>query len=169
MGQKSELVIVDPTIKNYQSIINGLERPADVYVIPKSGNSLDVINYELAKRQGIDAVHLFIDNNADGLKIGNITISSNNISDFKIYFTNWWSFLQKNSEILIYCNQSFNEEKISLIIQSIARQTGALVKVMINPESTNYVNNDKKNDLSTGNSKIKPILTIYSTSTYIIK
>lgn len=164
--QNRELVIIDPLVNNYQTIINQLSRQADVVVIPVAKNPLVFITDELAKRKDISAVHLFVMCKPGSIVFDQLAITETNMADCMSEFAKWFSYMNQNTEILIYGSELASSETGIGIIKAISKQTGAVVRASTDISGPVSENGNWELEYSTGKSKVEAILNSSARSTY---
>lgn len=166
MGQNKELVIVDQMVSDYQSIISNLDRQADVFIIPKTGNPLELIAAELAKRPGLKAIHLFVMCKPGAIVFDQLAITEQNIQQYAVSFASWFSYLNKDSEILIYGSELASNTEGKTLLSSISKQTGATIRASEDVTGPSSENGNWELEYSTGNTKTNGIVSAMTKSSF---
>ena len=94
-GPAREVVLVDPSVADYQTLLEGLPDNIDVHILSENA-SLAEISDVLSGYNNLDAVHLISHGDTGSLSLGGETITE--------------STLQSQSQILAAIGQSLNED-----------------------------------------------------------
>ncbi|MDC0190297.1 DUF4347 domain-containing protein, partial [Rhodospirillales bacterium] len=136
-SSRNEVVIVDGSITDYQSIISSIGSAAEVFILGENSTIDDIANL-LGDRSGIDAVHIFTHGSTGTLLIGDHLYDENNISEYADALAEIGGSLTETGDILLYgCNiaatgdgQSFLSQFAALTSADIAASddvTGNLI------------------------------------------
>ena len=136
-SSRNEVVIVDGSITDYQSIISSIGGAAEVFILGENSTIDDIANL-LGDRSGIDAVHIFTHGSPGTLLIGDQLYDENNISEYADALAEIGASLTETGDILLYgCNiaatgdgQSFLSQFAALTSADIAASddvTGNLI------------------------------------------
>ena len=103
-SSRNEVVIVDGSITDYQSIISSIGSAAEVFILGENSTIDDVANL-LGDRSGIDAIHIFTHGSAGKLLIGDQLYDENNISGFFLNFPSCITsgFFSRNYRFVWFC------------------------------------------------------------------
>ena len=106
-----ELVIINPSVYEYDQLIPGLEDPEttdrnfEVVILDTEKDGIQQINSALGDYSDLDAVH-FITHGTDGMiKLGNLWLSDSNLQENSDAIAAWGDSLGESGDILFYgCN-----------------------------------------------------------------
>ena len=119
-SSRNEVVIVDGSITDYQSIISSIGSGAEVFILRENSTIDDIANL-LGDRSGIDAVHIFTHGSTGTLLIGDQLYDENNISDFADALAEIGGSLTETGDILLYgCNIAATGDGQSFLSQFAA-------------------------------------------------
>lgn len=112
-----ELVFVDTGAEDYQHLVDDLladsdsTRELEVYLLDSNRDGVDQISEILAGYDDVDAIHL-VSHGTDGqLKLGNVWLTSDNLSGYAGDIAGWNNALSDGADLLIYgCDLASNEE-----------------------------------------------------------
>ena len=104
----TELVIVDQTVEGYEILVDDLlsqqsaNRQFEIVYLAPNQDGVQQISEALSQRSGLNAIHL-VSHGSDGeLRLGNSTLSSDNLDSYSSEIANWRNALADNADILIY-------------------------------------------------------------------
>ena len=133
----SELVFIDSSVKDYQGIIDGLQKNVEIYIIDSETDGIQRISSVLENRRSIDAIHIISHGSRGQVQLGSATINNSNIAEYQEDLKNWQTALSKSADILIYgCNVGQNET----FLENISNLTGADIAA-----SNDVTGNEKSN------------------------
>ena len=124
-NQVSEILFIDSGVKDYDSLIDGLNRNVEIVLIDDDENGIDKISSTLEGRTDISAIHILSHGDAGSISIGNVSLNSDNIKSYESQLRGWGSVLSPDADILIYgCNvgqdTAFLEEFASFTSADVA-------------------------------------------------
>jgi len=126
-GESStEVVFVDPTVPDYESLLAGMGPNVEVVVLDASRDGVEQIAESLTGRSGIDAIHLISHGDAGTLQLGTGTLNAESMSThYADEFTTIQQTLSEQADILVYgCN--FAEGEVGqAAVARLAELTGA--------------------------------------------
>jgi hypothetical protein len=79
---KHEVVFVDPSVENYQSLLTGVNPNAEIVVLDGTQDGVSQIGYFLAQEINVSAVHLVAHGKAGSITLGNVELNSNNLAEY---------------------------------------------------------------------------------------
>ena len=119
-SSRNEVVIVDGSITDYQSIISSIGSGAEVFILGENSTIDDIANL-LGDRSGIDAVHIFTHGSPGTLLIGDQLYDENNISEYADALAEIGASLTETGDILLYgCNIAATVDGRSFLSQFAA-------------------------------------------------
>ena len=126
-GESStEVVFVDPTVPDYESLLASMGPNVEVVVLDASRDGVEQIAESLTGRSGIDAIHLISHGDAGTLQLGTGTLNAESMSThYADEFTTIQQTLSEQADILVYgCN--FAEGEVGqAAVARLAELTGA--------------------------------------------
>jgi VCBS repeat-containing protein len=138
-GESStEVVFVDPTVPDYESLLAGMGPNVEVVVLDASRDGVEQIAESLTGRSGIDAIHLISHGDAGTLQLGTGTLNAETMSTrYADEFTTIQQALSEQADILVYgCN--FAEGEVGqAAVARLAELTGA--DVAANSDRTGHI------------------------------
>ena len=138
-GESStEVVFVDPTVPDYESLLAGMGPNVEVVVLDASRDGVEQIAESLTGRSGIDAIHLISHGDAGTLQLGTGTLNAETMSTrYADEFTTIQQALSEQADILVYgCN--FAEGDVGqAAVARLAELTGA--DVAANSDRTGHI------------------------------
>ncbi len=145
---RHELVVVDPEVPAYEQLIGGLkERGAegkvfDVVILDPQRNGLGQISEILAARGGLDAVHLISHGGDGGFRLGGDGIDLAVLQQDADAVRAWGNALRADADILIYGCDLASTTQGKLLVDTLARLTGADVAASDDPTGSASLGGD---------------------------
>lgn len=133
-----ELVIINSSVKDAQSIIDALGDNTDVLFLEKGTDALDAIN-EYLDANGIkyDAIHIVSHGNAGYFVLNGEIIDAQSVANDPASWANIGKHLTNDGDIMIYgCNVAGNLDG-QMLISQIASLTGADVAASVDNTGVN--------------------------------
>ncbi len=128
ISKRVEVVFVDSHVPDYAEIINDLSannNTIDVYVIDADSNGVEQIEQYLQNHSSVDAIHLIAHEQLQGVRLGNLSLNTDNIDQFSAHLSAWGESLSGSADILLYgCNLAASEDG-QQFIEKLAHITGA--------------------------------------------
>ncbi len=138
-GESStEVVFVDPTVPDYESLLAGMGPNVEVVVLDASRDGVEQIAESLTGRSGIDAIHLISHGDAGTLHVGTGTLTAESMSTRYVdELATVQQALSEQADILVYgCN--FAEGDVGqAAVARLAELTGA--DVAANSDRTGHI------------------------------
>jgi VCBS repeat-containing protein len=134
----TEVVFVDPTVPDYESLLTGMGPNVEVVVLDASRDGVEQIAASLSGRSGIDAIHLISHGDAGTLQLGTGTLNAESMSTrYADELTTIQQTLSEQADILVYgCN--FAEGDVGqAAVARLAELTGA--DVAANSDRTGHI------------------------------
>lgn len=126
-----ELVIIDPTTPDYQSLVddlisqNGNGRSFEIVLLDSAGNGIEQIDDILNAYQDLDAVHILSHGSDGGIQLGDAYLNLDSLSANASTIESWHDAFSEEGDLLIYgCDLAASEDGQSLV-EALARLTGA--------------------------------------------
>ena len=133
-----ELVIINSSVKDAQSIIDALGDNTDVLFLEKGTDALDAINEYLdAKGIKYDAIHIVSHGNAGYFVLNGEIIDAQSVANDPASWANIGKHLSDNGDIMIYgCNVAGSLDG-QMLVSQIASLTGADVAASVDSTGVN--------------------------------
>ena len=125
----SELIIIDTSVEEYDSLIAGLDeldrRRFDVALIDSSRDGLAQLDEILSDRQDLDAVHLITHGSDGRIQIGDGSIDRTTLETNADVIADWAAAFSEHGDFLIYgCNLAATVEG-ETFVATLSALTGA--------------------------------------------
>ena len=105
----NEIVIIDSKVKDYQSIIDSLQKNVEIYIVDSTSDGIKKITSILEDRQGIEALHIISHGSSGQVQLGNSYLNNDNLDTYQEELRSWKNSLTESADILIYgCNVGQN-------------------------------------------------------------
>ena len=127
----TNIIFIDSRVANYQSFIDGLSQPAEVFILDANSDGLAQMAADLQGRTGIDAIHVISHGSQGALYLGSTVLDSGNLASYGSQLSTIGSSLAETGDILLYgCNVAQGESGLQFI-STLAQYTGADVAASI--------------------------------------
>ena len=101
------IVFIDFRISSYQSLIDGLTEPAEVFLLDGESDGLAQMAARLQGRSGIDAIHVISRGSQEALYLGSTVLDSGNLASYGVQLASIGGSLTDTEYILLYgCNMA---------------------------------------------------------------
>ncbi|MCF6811205.1 DUF4347 domain-containing protein, partial [Thiotrichales bacterium 19S9-12] len=111
-----EVVIIDSKVKDPHTLIKNISRKAAVEVIHLDENGVEAIASILSKYNDLEAVHIISHGDQAELRLGDMILNSNNLSDYVTELSQWGQSISTNGDILFYgCKVAQGEAGLSFV------------------------------------------------------
>ncbi len=119
------VLFIDARVTNYQSIIDGLTEPAEVFILDSASDGLKQMANDLEGRTGIGAIHVISHGSQGALYMGSTVLDGGNLSFYGSELARIGHSLTPTGDILLYgCNVAQGDVGVQFIT-SLAQYTGA--------------------------------------------
>jgi filamentous hemagglutinin family protein len=119
-----ELVFIDSTVKNYQTLIDGTKGGSSVTVVGADQYGIRTVTQTIADITGARSLHIVSEGDAGNFWLGKDFVSSENISKYSSDLQAWRTALSPAATILLYaCNLASGENGVALV-QAVKNYTG---------------------------------------------
>lgn len=126
---RRELVIIDSKVDDHESLLIQLgedpSRELLLLVLDDTSDTIQQIDSYLAGQTGLDAIHILSHGNDAKLRLGDTTITSDNISAVAGSLAGWANSLSTDADILLYGCDIASSEAGRELADSIAALTDA--------------------------------------------
>jgi len=129
---RRELVVVDGGVQDYQQLLNDLGRGSaarsleiEAILIDTSVDGIEALTKVLENVRDLDAIHIVSHGGAGMLKLGNVTLTAENLDQYSAQIQAWRDSLRDGADLLLYgCDLAGNEAGRQFI-GSLQELTGA--------------------------------------------
>ncbi len=122
---RSSLLFVDAGVRDYQSLLAGVQPGTEVHVLDATQDAIGQITQTLLGRQGITSLHILSHGEAGGLQFGQNWLSLANLTTYAPQLQTWNNALTADADILLYgCNVGSGEMG-QAFMQILSQLTGA--------------------------------------------
>ncbi|MBW4604868.1 MAG: DUF4347 domain-containing protein [Calothrix sp. FI2-JRJ7] len=112
----NSIVFIDSSVPDYESLANGINSGAKVYVLDSKRDGIEQISKVLAQHKDVSGIHIVSHGFDGGLQLGKTTVDSSNIERYRKQLGQWSSHLTKNADILLYgCNVAQTQAGASFV------------------------------------------------------
>jgi hypothetical protein len=130
--RQHEIVFVDSTLPDWQSLVQNAPRDAQVVMLDPTRDGMDQIAQALAGRDDIEAVHIVSHGGEGYLVLGNTMLSSYNLDHYDADMAAIRSALAPGADIHLYgCDVAAGTDGAAFV-QQLAQATGADVAASVN-------------------------------------
>ncbi|RDD63071.1 DUF4347 domain-containing protein [Ferruginivarius sediminum] len=124
-GGRNEIVFVDTSVQDWQTLVDGVDPSAEVVFIGKGQDGLSAMADAVRGRDDIDAVHIVSHGYAGGLYLGRHAVTSNDLGASADDLRVFGNALSDDADILIYgCNVAQGEAGAAFV-DRLSALTGA--------------------------------------------
>jgi hypothetical protein len=105
MQKITQIVVIDPTVEDYQSLAPSAEPRKEIFILDRAGDGVEQITELLASYTDLDAVHIVSHGGPGNLQLGSIQLNSDNLDEYGDRLQQWKKALAPKADILLYgCN-----------------------------------------------------------------
>ncbi|MBF0438398.1 MAG: DUF4347 domain-containing protein, partial [Magnetococcales bacterium] len=97
-----EMIFIDPTVENYQTLIKDIPQDAQVVILDPHKDGVEQISAALKGHSGVDAVHIVSHGSAGYLALGGSELDVVNLEDHTQALQDWGAALSEKADIMIY-------------------------------------------------------------------
>ena len=138
----SNIILIDSRVTGYQTFIDQMDKPSEVFVIDAQSDGLAQIATALQGRSDIDALHIISHGSQGALYLGSTVLDSGNLSMHAAQLASIGSSLTQAGDILLYgCNVAQGEAGVQFI-NALAQATGADVAASSNVTGSSELGGD---------------------------
>ncbi|MBW4646248.1 MAG: DUF4347 domain-containing protein [Goleter apudmare HA4340-LM2] len=140
---KTNIVFIDTSVADYQSLISGITLGNEVVILDPTQDAVAQMTEYLAARQpkSVQSVHIVSHGSTGSLQLGSTNLNSSNINSYANQLQNWASALTDDADILLYgCDVASGEGKE--FVQQLSQITGADVAASTNKTGNTALGGD---------------------------
>jgi len=121
----TRIVFIDSRVTDYQTLVDSLTEPAEVFILDSASDGLTQIAARLQGRSDIDALDIISHGSQGALYLGSTVLDNGNIASYDAQLAGIGGALTSEGDILLYgCNVAQGEVGLQFI-NSLAQYTGA--------------------------------------------
>ena len=119
------LIFIDRSVSNYQSIIDGLKEDDIYYLIASDSDGLVQVSKIISEYTGLNSIHIISHGSEGSFELGSTIYDQSNIDTYAVYLQMIGAALTNNGDILLYGCDVGSGTKGQTFIDTIASYTGA--------------------------------------------
>jgi hypothetical protein len=96
------LVLVDPTVSDYQILVNNISSKAEVIILDPTQDGVAQITEALGDRNSIESVHILSHGSSGALQLGSTKLDSESLKNYAKQIQSWAKALAAHANILLY-------------------------------------------------------------------
>ncbi|GAB4383696.1 MAG: hypothetical protein Kow00121_46020 [Elainellaceae cyanobacterium] len=123
----STLVLIDGSVDDYQSLMQGVDSNAAVVLLDPNHNGIDQISQTLDRHRGVSSVHIVSHGSEGSLQLGATLLNANTLSTYAKQIRQWAATLANRAEILLYGCQVAAGESGEAFVRQLSQLTGAAI------------------------------------------
>ncbi|MCB8788388.1 DUF4347 domain-containing protein [Planktothrix agardhii] len=144
------IIFIDSSVENYQSLIEGAEKNAEIIILEKDRSGVEQITEALTDLSNIKALHLVSHGSPGSLQLGSDILNSENIDSFNSLLQQWGKALTKTADILLYGCEVAAGEIGEKFIRRLNKIMGANIAASSNKTGNAALGGDWKLDKTIG-------------------
>ncbi|MBF0182198.1 MAG: DUF4347 domain-containing protein, partial [Magnetococcales bacterium] len=127
-----EMIFVDPTVENHETLLKDLPQNAEVVMLDPHKNGVEQIQAALKGHSGIQTLHIVSHGSAGYLELGGSELDVVNLESHAQALQDWGTALAENADILIYGCDVGDGLEGGAFVTRMAELTGADVAASSN-------------------------------------
>uniref|UniRef100_UPI00378489AF DUF4347 domain-containing protein n=1 Tax=Planktothrix agardhii TaxID=1160 RepID=UPI00378489AF len=96
------IIFIDSSVENYQSLITGADKNAEIVILEKDRSGVEQITQALRNWSNIKALHIVSHGSPGSLQLGSDILNRENLDSFSSLLQQWGKALTKTADILVY-------------------------------------------------------------------
>jgi hypothetical protein len=125
VAQRTSLLVVDPTVTNYQQLIVGIAPGTDIVVLDPTQDAIAQITHTLLQRSGISSLHIVSHGKAGAVQFGANWLDATALDRDSLELQSWFQAFTEDADILLYGCEIAAGEQGQAFIQKFSELTGA--------------------------------------------
>jgi hypothetical protein len=121
----SSLLFVDAGVRDYQSLIAGVQPGTEVHILDSTQDEIAQITQTLAGRSNISSLHILSHGSAGGVQLGADWVNINSLDRHTNQLQSWASALTDDADVLLYGCDVAEGKTGQTFVQQLAKLTGA--------------------------------------------
>jgi VCBS repeat-containing protein len=124
IGPLKELLVIDPSVENWQSLTTGLDARAEIFVLDASKDGLQQLASKLSAHEGqYSSLHILSHGDVGRFRLGSRTVDAQAIADNSSEFSQIGEGIAEGGDVLIYGCDVGSGLKGQAFLQAIAQAT----------------------------------------------
>ncbi|MBW4610169.1 MAG: DUF4347 domain-containing protein [Hassallia sp. WJT32-NPBG1] len=149
LQEEREIIFLDPTVEDYQSLIAGINPDTKVVILDQMKDGISQITENLQGGK-YKAVHIVSHGGEGSLQLGSNQLNSGNLDTYKSQLQQWANFLTDDADILLYgCDVAAGQTGVGFV-QQLSQLTGADVAASDDLTGSAALGGDWDLEVSTG-------------------
>ncbi|MBF2003231.1 MAG: DUF4347 domain-containing protein [Synechococcales cyanobacterium M58_A2018_015] len=144
------LVVIDPAVIDYQSLVHGVAPDAEVVVLDLHQDGIGQITQVLANRTGIASLHIVSHGQPGILHLGSTQLQWQTLSHYAHQIRQWATGLAEHASILLYGCEVAATQLGQQFVRQLSRLTGAAVAASTNRTGHASLGGDWTLEFATG-------------------
>jgi hypothetical protein len=150
MTLTSTLLIIDPQIDSYTSLVQGALPEAEVIILDPTQDGIQQISDTLATRSGVESLQIFSHGSAARLQLGASYLDSDRLCESSEAIDQWRNALAADAEILLYACHLAAGEAGKAFVQNLSQLTHATIAASENLTGCAALGGDWELEYQTG-------------------
>lgn len=146
----TKVLVVDPAVADYQSLIKGVGIDTEVIVLKAEQDGLAQITQMLGDRQNIQTLHILSHGESGLLKLGNISLNSHSLKRHASSIRSWANALAENADVLLYGCKVAADAWGQRFVKQLSHLTGANIAASTNLTGSAALGGDWNLGFTTG-------------------
>ncbi len=144
------LVFIDSTVKNYQTLLDGANGGSSITVINPDQYGIQKVTETLASVTGANSLHIVSEGNVGNFWLGKDFVSTENIARYANDLQAWKTSLSPAANILLYACNLANGENGAALVQAVKNYTGREVAASTDLTGSNSLGGNWNLEYQTG-------------------
>ncbi|MFN6484498.1 DUF4347 domain-containing protein [Nostoc sp. DedQUE02] len=145
----NRLVIIDPKVENYETLVAGVLPNTSVVVLDNDRDGIEQINQVLASYQEVNSLHIVSHGAPGRVYLGNSQLSNETLNRYAEDVQSWSSLLSSASVLLYGCNIASGEIG-EAFLSKLHQLTGANIAASANPTGSTLKGGDWELEVTIG-------------------
>ncbi|MDJ0592306.1 MAG: DUF4347 domain-containing protein [Pleurocapsa sp. MO_226.B13] len=125
LTKSDRLLFIDPTVADYQTLIDNLSQPAEVVILDAELDGIAQITDSLSNYDDLDAVHIVSHGDVGKLFLGSTVLERDTLSEYADELGSWGDSLTEAGDILLYgCDVASNLAGVEFV-KDLSQYTNA--------------------------------------------
>ncbi len=121
----NEVVFIDTGVADWKTLAEGVDPTAEVILVDRTGDGVQVMADVLAGRSGVDAVHVVSHGRAGSFQFGSTWVNASNLDDYAEEFVTIRQSLATGADLLLYGCYVGADGAGQTFIERLSHATGA--------------------------------------------
>ena len=170
---RHEIVFVDTSTQNYEQLvadIRGRSEPGtqtEVVLLDPGRDGIAQISETLAGRSDIDAVHILSHGDAGEIKLGNVWLTQDQLTNYGSELQSWRGALSPDADLLIYGCDVAGSAAGQQLLTGLSQLTGADVAASTDDTGSALFGGNWKLEYATGSIETKVAVSAAAQQSYV--